>query len=82
MDMNIYTGVDLINKARSEKDDDRLFSMWVSLYPNMDKKTFVSFQDFKKKSTEPATKKQVKTKEELLAEAEKIIRVTKLKRGE
>ena len=82
MNLEYMQGLELCVEATKQKDDDRLFSMWVSLYPNMDKKSFVSFQDFKKKSTEPATKKQVKTKEELIADAERIIRITKLKRGE
>lgn len=41
--------INLINKAYEKDFEGKAWSMWLTLYPNMDKKNFVSFNDYKKK---------------------------------
>jgi hypothetical protein len=45
-------GIELINKAIGKRNEQRDWEMWLSVYPNMDKKTFVSFEKFQQKGRE------------------------------
>lgn len=45
-------GIELINKAIEKRNEQRDWEMWISVYPNMDKKTFISFEKFRKKGRE------------------------------
>ena len=49
--------LDLINKAYEKQFEDKAWSMWLTLYPNMDKKNFVSFDEYKKKLITPTSNK-------------------------
>jgi hypothetical protein len=46
--------------------------MWLTLYPNMDKKNFVPFSKFYKKAIKPQIKKPELSKEEIISIAESI----------
>ncbi|MGL5642995.1 MAG: hypothetical protein ACRDDM_12035 [Paraclostridium sp.] len=41
--------IELINKAYAKDFENKAWEMWLTLYPNMDKKNFTSFEDYKKK---------------------------------
>jgi hypothetical protein len=41
----------LIKKAIEKDQEDRIFQQWVAQLPYMDKKSFVSFEDYKNKLT-------------------------------
>ena len=43
--------IQLINKAYEKEFENKAFNMWLTLYPNMDKKNFISFDDYKRKIT-------------------------------
>ena len=53
--MEWENAIRLINKAYEKDFDNKAFSMWLTLYPNMDKNTFVSFGDYKSKLIIPTT---------------------------
>lgn len=53
--MNWENAIKLINKAYEKDFENKAFSMWLTLYPNMDEKTFVSFGDYKNKRITPTT---------------------------
>lgn len=53
--MEWESALKLINKAYEKDFDNKVFSMWLTLYPNMDEKTFVSFSDYKSKLIDPTT---------------------------
>ena len=59
----------LVIKASREKEKEKAWQMWVSIYPNMDEKTFLPFSSFYKEQTEPVSSRD---KEDILSEAEKI----------
>ena len=69
-------GIALINKALEKRSEQREWEMWVSLYPNMDKKTFIPFDKFRGKSNKSANTASVErkkmTKEEILEKAEEL----------
>jgi hypothetical protein len=44
-------GLALIRKAEEKDQEERLFQQWVAQLPYMDKKTFISFDDYKDKLT-------------------------------
>lgn len=44
-------GLALIRKAVEKDQEERLFQQWVAQLPYMDKKTFVSFEDYRDKLT-------------------------------
>jgi hypothetical protein len=55
--------------------DAMIWDKWISIFPNMDKKNFVSFEDYKKQHFSNAdTKNSNKklSKEEIIANAEKV----------
>ena len=53
--MNWENAINLINKAYEKDFENKAFSMWLTLYPNMDEKTFVSFGDYNNKLITPTT---------------------------
>lgn len=56
MDMEDFVG--LVKVAIEKEDEDRLYRMWLTIYPDMDKDTYISFGDFKNKSYGNKTKEQ------------------------
>ena len=47
--------------------------MWLTLYPNMDKNTFKSFEQYKTELFKPVTKTTEKTSEQIMQEMKKVI---------
>lgn len=64
---------DIINKAYEKEFDKKAFSMWLTLYPNMDKKNFISFKDFKKELITPTTvNNKLSSNDEILNDVQEI----------
>ena len=62
------TGIMFIKKALEEEKDSIIWQMWLSVYPHMTEKTFISYSDYKKrllKSSEASSHQQ--TDEEMMA---------------
>ena len=57
-------GVEQIKKAYEKKLDDNIWEMWLVEFPHMDKKTFLTFGDYKKKLLH---KKEKQTDEQMLS---------------
>ncbi|MGO5053587.1 hypothetical protein ACTQ6A_13965 [Lachnospiraceae bacterium LCP25S3_G4] len=55
-----------MQKAREKEKEERLFQQWLTFLPRMDKKTYVSFQEY----FESATGKNIdkRNKEEIIQE--------------
>lgn len=72
--LNLYweDGINLINKAIEKRNEQRDWEMWISVYPDMDKKTFVPFEKFRGKKQTPGKPKKELTKAEIIAQAEEI----------
>jgi hypothetical protein len=73
-ELEFKQGLALINKAHEKILDDKMWDKWVSIYPNMDDKTFVSFEDFKKQHFSNVNSKGNKkiSKQEIIEKAERI----------
>lgn len=63
--------VELVVKARERQRDERLWQMWLTLYPNMNKETWQSFSEFKERSLITVSKKPTK---DILKESEEIMK--------
>ena len=70
MKLDLITGINLYNKAHSEKIKEQLYNDWVSLHAHMDRKSFISFEDYYEKYRPQAI--CVKTKQQMLAESKRI----------
>jgi hypothetical protein len=58
----------LINKARKEKNEKRLFRLYAALYPNFDQKTFMSFEEYLQKCRGTTVKIDNRSREDIMAE--------------
>ena len=65
-------GIKLINKAIEKKQEKRDWELYCTVYPSMDKKTFIPFEKFRGKKQMPGKLKKELTKEEIIAQAEEI----------
>lgn len=67
--------IDLINKAMEKELEDKLWEKWLMIYPEMIKEgnTFVPFDEFKEKHFKQD--QQTKTDEEILEDAENILKM-------
>ena len=65
-------GIKLINKAIEKKQEKLDWELYCTVYPDMDKKTFVPFEKFRSKKQIPGKQKKELTKEEIIAQAEEI----------
>ena len=69
-------GITLINKAIEKRNEEKDWEMWIAIYPNMDKKTFISFDKFRGKKEDPSKtpRKQKKnlTDAQIIAKAERL----------
>jgi hypothetical protein len=67
-------GITLINKAIEKRNEEKDWEMWIAIYPNMDKKTFISFDKFrgKKEVATPSKQKKNLTDKEIIAKAERL----------
>ena len=80
LNLDIIEGILLINKAFEKREERKAWDMWLTLYPNMDKETFMPFSEFHEMLTEKNI--SMKTKEEILSECEEIEIKAQKKRGE
>ena len=62
----------MLNHLIEQKEEEKAWQMWVSVYPDMDKNSFIPFSKFYEKSKIAKIPKQQKTAKELLEQAEKI----------
>jgi hypothetical protein len=71
---NLYwaEGIEFINMALNKESEQKEWEMWLTLYPNMDKKTFISFEKFKSKKQIKTVAKKQSTTEDILAKAEEL----------
>lgn len=63
-----------IENILKQKAEERIWQMWLSQYPNMDKDTFISYNDFLRDSGlfEDKSKRRRKTTEELRSMAQEL----------
>jgi len=47
LDLPFLYGVKFIRKAIKEHREKKMWEMWLSLYPHMTEKTYISFEDYK-----------------------------------
>ena len=66
LNTNFAEGISIITKAKEKETDQIIWEMWLSLYPNMNKDNFISFNDFKNKITNNKKNKN-QTDDEMLA---------------
>ena len=76
MRLDLIDGLKLYAKAREEKQKERLYQAWVSLYPHFSKDNFISWEDYierhiHKQASVPVSRKSA---EQLIAEAADIRR--------
>jgi len=71
LNINWVDGINLINKAIEKTVEQKDWDLYKAIYPNMDKKTFITFKDFVKKK-EVVTPKQEKSDDEILQKAEEL----------
>jgi hypothetical protein len=74
MHMDLYEGMDLYNKAREKRQEERLYHAWVSLYPHFSKDNFISWDDYRDRQNQVRLPVSKKPADELLAEAADIKR--------
>lgn len=78
LDLDIRIGIELIGKAYEKQSDSMMWDMWLTKFPWMDEKSFISFVDFKDKILKQVKQpKQIKTKEEIIKQSEEIIKTWK-----
>lgn len=81
--LEFQEALELVKKAYEKDFEARLWEKWLVDYRNMDEKSFVSFEDYKKKILDRSQLIQDKTsKEELLEMADEIVDKISRKRGE
>ncbi len=71
MNLDIETGLNIIQKAIEKEQEEKLWQQWLQLYPHMNKDNFITFSEFLKRNRQ-MTIKSNKTTEELLEFAEKV----------
>lgn len=79
--LSIEDGFEMLKKANYKQIESTVWDMWLVDYSRMDKETFMSFEDYKNnilKQTEELEKPvKTKTKEEIINQAENIIKAFK-----
>lgn len=68
----IKFGLKMINHAIEKENEGKAWQMWLTQYPNMDKKTFKPFSQFLKEVCKPVLQVSRKSSDEILQEAYKI----------
>ena len=71
-DLRWDDGIRLINKAIEKNQEKRDWNLYCTVYPSMDKKTFIPFNKFRGKKHAPVTAKKELTKEQIIEQAEEI----------
>lgn len=81
--LEFQEALELVKKAYEKDFEARLWEKWLVDYRNMDEKTFISFEDYKKKILDKSQVVKDKTsKEDLLVMAAEITDKISQKRGE
>ena len=75
--MNWTDGILLINKENKKINEQKEWEIWRSVYPDMDKDTYISYEDFRIKNSEVSQQinKPILTQNEILAKADEIKRL-------
>lgn len=68
--MNVEDGAEMIVKAYEKQAEEKAWSMYLTLYPNMDEKNFVPFDRYYNPNR---GKQETKTKEEILLEVKSLL---------
>ena len=69
MQLDPQTGMELIDKARESKAEERTWSLWVSIFPNMDEEHFINYEDFKAEVGDGRLEKR--SDEDIITQAER-----------
>lgn len=64
--------IDLLNKGLEKREEEKEWAMWLALYPYMNEKTYISFEDHLKRQRQPKAPTRVRPADEILAEADRI----------
>lgn len=73
--LNWIDGIELINKALEKRNEQRDWDMWISIYPNMDKNTFIPFEKFRATKQIQQNKNITLTNDEIIAKAEELRKI-------
>jgi hypothetical protein len=68
------TGIELYLKAAEKIHEKYAWDQWLTVYPNMTKENFVSFNDFLKQLKTPHRLKDRRSDEEIIRDAELILK--------
>lgn len=60
--------------ATRKREEAKAWDMWLVLFPQMTKETFINFNDYKEHLFKPNGKLTKKTSEEIMQEFEKVIK--------
>jgi hypothetical protein len=71
MALDWQDGISQINKAVEKISEEKEWQMWLTLYPNMDKNTFMSFEKFRQKGKKQSVETKISDKE-ILKKAEEV----------
>lgn len=63
--MDIEEGIELINHIYEKKREDKAYQLYSSLYPNMTKETYITFEEFYKPQKQDEVV-EAKTADEIL----------------
>lgn len=73
MDLDFEDGINLTNEAIKKQQEQKDWELYLSIYPNMDKNTFIPFEKFRSKNiSSKKTEKVELTSKELIEKAESI----------
>lgn len=76
--MDIEDGFNMIVKALKNETRDKLYELYLTKYPHMDKNNYISFDDFYKKCTVKVSTN--KNKEDILNDVKNILKNNKFKK--
>lgn len=69
LNLDFDEGYEIITKAFDKREEEKVWQMWLVLFPNMTEKTFISFNDYYDKLKTPIS---IRSKEDILEEVYKI----------
>lgn len=70
MDLCWIDGIELINEALEQRQEQKDWEVWLSIYPNMTKENFIPFEKFKNKTSINENTKKELTSKEIIERAE------------
>lgn len=85
--MPFERGSDLVAKALEKVQEERAWEMYISVFPNMTEKTYLTFEQFQAKSIQGSSASQEAPSsnepsvDELIAQAERIKQIDQEQRG-